>query len=76
MMLENLRVLPLVLKAFRRRPGFQAARRRVSKLISTVIHFGQHGHTYSNKNIPLYSAAPWAKHMVIEQDLFRKIDLE
>jgi hypothetical protein len=45
MVLEELRVLHLVLKTNRRRLKTQAARRRVSKPVPTVIHFLQQGHT-------------------------------
>jgi hypothetical protein len=40
---------------------FQAARRRVSKLTSTVTHFLQQDHTYSNKAILPNSDTPRAK---------------
>lgn len=31
--------------------------------MSTVIHFIQQGHTYTNQATPPYSAAPWFKHI-------------
>jgi hypothetical protein len=41
---KELRVLPIVLKANRRKTGFRAARRRVSKATHTLTHFLQQGH--------------------------------
>jgi hypothetical protein len=51
---------------------FQAARKRVLKLMPTVTHFLQQGHTYSNKTTPLNGATPWAKHIQIITPLYRK----
>jgi hypothetical protein len=50
MVLEELRVLQLHLKAARNL--FLAARRRVSKPTPKLIHFLQQGHTHSNKVTP------------------------
>jgi hypothetical protein len=48
MVLEDQRVLHFVLKAARRRL-LSDSWRRVSKLTSTVTHFLQQGHFYSNR---------------------------
>jgi hypothetical protein len=50
--MEEMSVPPLVLKAARRKTGFQAARTRVLKPTTTVTHILQQGHTYSNKATP------------------------
>jgi hypothetical protein len=42
--------------------GFQAASTRVLKLMFTVAHLLQKGHTYSHKAIP-NSVTSWAKHI-------------
>ena len=42
-----------------------AAKKGVLKPLSTVTHFFQQSHTYSNKAIPPNSAIPWAKHIQI-----------
>ena len=44
---KELRVPPLVLKANRRKTGFQAARMKVLKPMLTVTHFLQQDHTSS-----------------------------
>jgi hypothetical protein len=70
MVQEELRVLPLHLKAARRRLGFQAARMGILKPMPTVTHLLQQGHTYSNKAKSPNSATPWAKHIQIITMLF------
>jgi hypothetical protein len=61
--LEELRVLPLVLKAARRRLASRQLGLRVLKPTPTVTHFLQQGHIDSNKATPPNSATPWAKHI-------------
>jgi hypothetical protein len=51
-----LRVLHLVLKTAK--TGFYVAKTKVLKLMPTVIHFFQLGHTSSNKATPPNSATP------------------
>jgi hypothetical protein len=59
--LEELRVLPLVLEAAKRRlePMWLGGGSHCPS--PTVTHFFQQGHTYSNKATPPSTATPWAK---------------
>jgi hypothetical protein len=63
MVLGELRVLHLVLKAKKSRLAHQAARRRVSKSTPTVTHFLQQGHTYSL----------WDKHIQTTTHIYKNI---
>jgi hypothetical protein len=69
MVQEELRVQHFVLKA-NRRWHHQAAKRKLSKPICSLIHFLQQGHAYSNKATPPNSSTPWAKYIQTATDLY------
>jgi hypothetical protein len=68
MMLEELRVLQLVLKAnWRRLLFFRQLRKGPTP---TVTHFLPQRHIYFIKDTPINNATPWAKHIQTTTPLF------